>query len=274
MKSKIRVITVALLGMLASAPAQAQEDDKNRGIIAGYFDTDDMSGGENIDYSTFKLPPLGLLFENAKSNPTVEQMAREEEIQRELLKKTKRSWSEWLSGYASYSYGVMDNYGSSENVATPIYYQYVGSKQHYWNVGARASVPLDNVLDLKGRVKRQRLEAEKAQLQKDIAYETLKQQIATLYVRITNNLISLKTASENAAAYKGAGLLNKEEFKFGDISVRDLAETKRWESNVTQEYQQLQSQITTDILILEIITHTPIITNAIVDITYGDKKRR
>lgn len=272
MRRKIKLLAFMLLGLTVSMTVKAQDTDKNKGIVAGYFDTDDMLGGENIDYSKFKLPPLALLFENAKSNPTIEQLAREEELQRELLKKEKRSWSEWLQGYASYSYGIMDNYGTSENVATPIYYQYVGSKQHYWNVGARASVPLENVLDLKGRAKRQRLLVEKAQLAKDIAYEQIKQTIATLYVRITNNLISLKTASENAAAYKGAGLLTKEEFKTGDVTVRELAETKRWESNVTQEYQSLQSSITTDILVLEIITHTPIITNAIVDVTYSDKK--
>lgn len=273
MKGSTKIITLLLLGLATPSMLQAQEEDKSKGIIAGYFDTDDMNGGENIDYSTFKLPPLGLLFENAKSNPSIEQLAREEEIQRELVKKEKISWTQWITGNASYTYGVMDNYGSSENVMTPIYYQYLGSKQHYWNVGARASVPLEHVVDYRGKVKRQKLEAEKAQLQKDIAYEQLKQQIATLYVRITNNLISLKTSSENAAAYKGAGLLTKEEFKLGDVSVRELAETKRWESNVTQEYQNLQMSITTDILILEILTHTPIITNAIVEITYTDKKK-
>ena len=93
-----------------------------------------------------------------------------------------------------------------------------------------------------------------------------------IYVRITNNMISLKTAGENAAAYKGAGLLNEEEFKMGEITVRDLAETKRWESSATQEYQNLQSAITTDILVLEILTHTPIITNSTVEINYSSKK--
>lgn len=272
MKGTCKILTLVLIALGASNTVQAQEEDKNKGIIAGYFDNDDMSGGENIDYSTFKLPPLGLLFENAKLNPSIEQLAREEQIQRELLKREKMGWSEWISGSASYTYGIMDNYASSENVATPIFYQYAGSKQHYWNVGVHANVPLSGILDLKGRVKRQRLTAEKAQLARDIAYEQLKQQIATLYVRITNTLISLKAASENAAAYKGAGLLTKEEFKMGDVTVRELAETKRWESNVTQDYQNLQSAITTDILVLEILTHTPIITNVIVDITTNDKK--
>ena len=93
MKGVTKLLIVLGLGITSNI--HAQEDDKNKGIIAGYFDTDNMSGGENIDYSSFKLPPLGLLFENAKSNPTVEQLAREEAIQREILKKEKKSWSEW-----------------------------------------------------------------------------------------------------------------------------------------------------------------------------------
>ena len=40
----------------------------------------------------------------------------------------------------------------------------------------------------------------------------LKLQIATLYIKITNNLVRLKTASENAAIYQGAGALNLEDF--------------------------------------------------------------
>ena len=237
-----------------------------------YFDTDDETNNQRIDYSNFRLPPLSLLFENAKSNPSIELLAREEAIQRELCKKERRNWSTWITGSAAYSYGVMDSYGTSESVISPVIYQYMGSKQNYWNIGARANIPLSDILDMKSRAKRQRLATEKVALQKDIAYEELKQTIATLYVRITNNMISLKTAGENAAAYKGAGLLNEEEFKMGEITVRDLAETKRWESSATQEYQNLQSAITTDILVLEILTHTPIITNSTVEINYSSKK--
>lgn len=257
---------------MTACGVSAQVNDKNQGIVAGYFDTDDETNNQRIDYSNFRLPPLSLLFENAKSNPSIELLAREEAIQRELYKKERRNWSTWITGSAAYSYGVMDSYGTSESVISPVIYQYMGSKQNYWNIGARANIPLSDILDMKSRAKRQRLATEKVALQKDIAYEELKQTIATLYVRITNNMISLKTAGENAAAYKGAGLLNEEEFKMGEITVRDLAETKRWESSATQEYQNLQSAITTDILVLEILTHTPIITNSTVEINYSSKK--
>lgn len=271
MMNRLKLILLLYIGMTACG-VSAQVNDKNQGIVAGYFDTDDETNNQRIDYSNFRLPPLSLLFENAKSNPSIELLAREEAIQRELCKKERRNWSTWITGSAAYSYGVMDSYGTSESVISPVIYQYMGSKQNYWNIGARANIPLSDILDMKSRAKRQRLATEKVALQKDIAYEELKQTIATLYVRITNNMISLKTAGENAAAYKGAGLLNEEEFKMGEITVRDLAETKRWESSATQEYQNLQSAITTDILVLEILTHTPIITNSTVEINYSSKK--
>ena len=242
--------------------AQTNEDIETDGIIAGYFDSNSQS---KLNYSEFKLPPLSILFENAQSNPSVERLATEEAIQRELVKKEILSPLKYVTGHANYTYGIMDNYGSNSTVTTPIYYQYMGSKQTFWNFGASVNIPLDDAFDYFGRIRRQKLTANKARQEKEMAYNELKQQIATLYVRITNNIVALKTAGENAAAYKGAGQLTNEEFKMGEVSVRALAETKRWENEAIATYQELQSRITTDILMLEILTHTPIITNIIVD---------
>jgi septal ring factor EnvC (AmiA/AmiB activator) len=104
-------------------------------------------------------------------------------------------------------------------------------------------------------------------IKKDIAFDQLKLQIATLFIKITNNLVSLKTLGEAAAAYQGAGALNKEEFENGNMEIASYADTKRFESGQVQGYQSLQTEITTDIITLEILTHTPIITNATTEIT-------
>lgn len=265
MKRTLYTILISLSALATTAQTN-NSSLANDGVIAGFFDTDDI-------YSGFRLPPLGQLFENAMTNPTVEILAREEAIQRELVKKEKKSYLEFFTGHANYTYGIMDNYGSNSTVTSPIYYQYMGSQQSYWNLGASVSVPLDVAFDYHGRVRRQKLNADKARLEKEMAYEELKQKIASLYVRIENNLIALKISSEHAAAYKGAGELTNEEFKMGDVSVRDLAETKRWEYDAIVRYQELQSTITTDILVLEILTHTPIITNVIVDMKLEEEKK-
>ena len=126
---------------------------------------------------------------------------------------------------------------------------------------------MEDILDISAAVKRKKIEVEQAAIAKDIAYDELKLQIATLYVRITNNLVTLKTYGETAAAYQGAGALNREDFENGNMTIEDFAWTKQHESAQVKNYQTLQTEITTDILTLEILTHTPIITNSTTEIT-------
>ena len=134
-------------------------------------------------------------------------------------------------------------------------------------MGVNLNIPLEDILDWAPSIKRKRLEAEKARLEKDIKFEDLKLQISTLYAKITNALVTLKTASEGAAAYQGAGALNQEDFHQGNMTIEDYAWTKLHELQVVQQYQTLQTQIITDILTLEIISRTPIITNATTEVT-------
>ena len=145
--------------------------------------------------------------------------------------------------------------------------QYQGSETSYWNVGVSASFSVEDIIDYVPSIKRARLEADQAVIAKDIAYDNLKLQIASLFVKITNNLVTLKTLGETAAAYQGAGALNREEFENGNMEIEDFAHTKMYESGQVEGYQSLQTTITTDILTLEILTHTPIITNSTTEIT-------
>ena len=146
-------------------------------------------------------------------------------------------------------------------------YQFQGTEQSYWNVGVSASISVEDILDYVPSIRRSRLEVDQAVIAKDIAFDQLKLQIATLYVKITNNLVSLKTLGEAAAAYQGAGALNREEFENGNMEIEQYAHTKLYETGQVSGYQSMQTEITTDILTLEILTHTPIITNSTTEIT-------
>ena len=158
-------------------------------------------------------------------------------------------------------------WGNSQSAYSQTLYQYQGTKQSYWNIGINLAIPVEDILDLTSAIKRKRLEADQAVIQKDIAYDQLKQQIATLFIKITNNLVTLKTMGEAAAAYQGAGALTKEDFENGNLNMAAYADTKRFESGQVSGYQNMQTEITTDIITLEILTHTPIITNATTEIT-------
>ena len=260
--NKLRRLLVIVVTAGISSTALAQFDES--GIAAGFFDS---SKDKEINFSEFHLPPLAILFENAKANPQLMSLEKAREIAQAEVAKQKRHIFSYVTGHASYSYGKTDMWGNNSTTASPMIYQFQGSEQSYWNVGVNLAVPLEDILDLAPAVRRKKLEVDQAVIQKDILYDQLKTQIATLYVQITNDLVALKTQGEAAAAYQGAGALNREDFENGNMNIEDFAWTKMHEVGVVTQYQSLQTTITTNILTLEILTHTPIITNSTTEIT-------
>ena len=262
MNIKRLLFCVAIAGVSSVSFAQSFDES---GIAAGFFDS---SQEKSINFSEFHLPPLAVLFENAKSTPQVMSLQKTQEIAEAEVAKQKRHIFSYLTGHASFSYGVSDMWGqNSSSYYTMQLLQFTGKEQRYWNVGVNLAVPVEDILDLGAAVKRKKLEVDQAIYKKDYQYDQLKLQIAALYASITNNLIALKTASENAAIYQGAGALNLEDFHNGNMDIEDFAYTKLREESAVSKYQELQTRVITDILTLEILTHTPILTNSTTEIT-------
>ena len=263
-KFKRLIFMAAIVG--ASTQAYAQFDES--GIAAGFFDS---SKDKELNFSEFHLPPLSILLENAKANPQIMSLEKARQIAQAEVAKQKRHIFSYLTAHASFSYGKGDSWGTNSSAYSPILMQYQGTETNYWNLGVNLSLPVEDILDLTASVKRKKLEVDQAVLQKDIAFDQLKLQIATLFIRITNNLVALKTTGEASAAYLGAGSLNREDFENGNQSISAYAFDKQREVGSVQSYQALQTMITTDIITLEILTHTPIITNSTTEITLDEK---
>ncbi len=263
--NKLRhLLLTILLGAVGTASAQYE----NSGISAGFFDSSEES---EINFSTFHLPPLAVLYENAKENPTILQAIKSHELAIAEVALQKRHIFSYVHGHASYSYGKTDMWGNNSSTYSTMIYQFQGSEQNYWNVGVNVSVPLEDILDLGAAVKRKKIQADMARYARDQAYDNLKLQIGTIYARITNNLVILKTMSEGAAIYQGAGQLNQEQFHQGELNIENFAYTKLQEVDVVSKYEAMQSSLLTDILTLEILTHTPIMTNTTTEITLDEK---
>ena len=56
------------------------------------------------------------------------------------------------------------------------------------------------------------------------------------------------------------------------MTIEAFAGTKLNEVNVVSQYQSMQTTITTDIITLELLSHTPILTNTTTDITLDDEQ--
>ena len=134
---------VAIAGVSSVSYAQSFDDS---GIAAGFFDS---SKEKNINFSEFHLPPLAVLFENAKSTPQVMSLQKAQEIAEAEVAKQKRHIFSYITGHASYSYGISDVWGqSSSSYYTLQMMQFTGREQSYWNVGVNLAVPLEDILDL------------------------------------------------------------------------------------------------------------------------------
>lgn len=221
---------------------------------------DDLIGNMNIDFAKIKLPPLSVLYENARSTPSLQILEKEKQLQKRLLAKEKKSWLGFFNAGGNISYGIADNVASSTDVNTPLIYRYVGSEQTSWNVGGGVSIPFEKLFDLRGSIKRQRIQVDIAELRKQEAYENLKIQIAHLYVQILSNIETLQRSAENIALYKGASAVAEQEYRNRRTSIDAVAETKEKEFGANQAFASLRSTINDQLLMLEIISHTPILT--------------
>ena len=237
-----------------------QEEQQTQPVQQPLVTQDDILGNMNVDYAKIKLPPLSVLYENARSTPSLQILEKEKLLQKKLLSKEKRNWLGFIQAGGSASYGIADNVASNTDVNTPLIYRYVGTEQTSWNVGGGISIPFEKLFDLRGGIKRQRIQVDIAELRKQEAYETLKIQIAHLYVQILSNIETLQRSAENIALYKGASAVAEQEYRNRRTSIHDVAKTKEQEFAANQDFALLRSTINDQLLTLEIISHTPILT--------------
>lgn len=240
--------------------AQQEEELQTQPVQQTIVTQDDVLGNMNVDYAKIKLPPLSVLYENARSTPSLQILEKEKQLQKKLLSKEKKSWLGFLSAGGNISYGIADNVASNTDVNTPLVYRYVGSEQTSWNVGGGINLPFEKLFDLRGGIKRQRIQVDIAELKKQEAYENLKIQIAHLYVQILSNIETLQRSAENIALYKGASAVAEQEYRNRRTTIDAVALTKEKEFGANQAFASLRSTINDQLLMLEIISHTPILT--------------
>ena len=85
---KLHRAFVALTLAVAAIPASAQFNKS--GINAGFFDSSEQS---QLNFTDFHLPPLAVLYENAKSNPNILILAKQQQIAKAEVEKQKEYYT-------------------------------------------------------------------------------------------------------------------------------------------------------------------------------------
>ena len=219
----------------------------------------DYSKLQPSDYSSITLPPLDLLFENAKSAPTYELATVKEQNERKLLAKEKRAFLSFFSLRGSYQYGMFGNESTYTDVAIAPYLTYATQAQNGYTVGAGINIPLDGLFDLTARVKRQKLSVRTAQLEREIKFEEMKKEIIQMYATATSQLSILRLNAEALVLANVQYSIAEKDFSNGVINSGALSTEKSRQSIAQEKFESSKFELTKSLMILEVITRTPIL---------------
>lgn len=211
------------------------------------------------DYTNFSLPPLDLLFENAKAAPSYELAQVKEQIERKLLSKEKRAFLGFFSLRGSYQYGMFGNESTYTDVNTPIINNYSTAAQNSYSIGAGINIPLDGLFDLGARVKRQKLNIKSAELEKEIKYEEIKKEIIQLYSMASSQLNVLILRAEALTLANMQYDIIEKKFTNNTIESGELSVEKQRQSQAQEAFENSKFELTKSLMILEIITRTQIL---------------
>lgn len=219
----------------------------------------DISQLNDDDYKKIVLPPLSVLFENAKNSPIYEMADVKATIERKLLRKEKWAFLGFFSLRGSYQYGMFGNESTFTDVAVAPYLSYSTQAQNGYTVGAGLSIPLDDLFDLKGRVSRQRLSLRSAELEREVKYDEIKKNIIEMYAMATSQIKVLQMRSESLVLANVQYEISEKNFANGTIESSDLAVDKERQSTAREAYENSKFELTKSLMILEVISRTPII---------------
>lgn len=211
------------------------------------------------DYSKITLPPLDLLFENAKGAPTYELATVKEDIERKLLAKEKRAVLSFFSLRGSYQYGMFGNESTYTDVALAPYLTYTTQAQNGYTVGAGVNIPLNELFDLTARVKRQKLNVRVAELEKEVKFEEMKREIIQLYATATSQLSILKLNAEALILANVQYEIAEKDFANGKMESKDLSSEKSRQSVAQEKFENSKFELMRSLMILEVITRTSIL---------------
>ncbi len=231
------------------------------------FQTVELQAQKNVelsefnidDYKKISLPPLDILYENAKNNPVYELAEVKEQIEISNLRKEKKAWLNYFSLRGSYQYGMFGNESTYTDVYTPVYFNYSTAAQNSYSVGAGISIPLDHLFDLKGRSNRQKMLVKSAALEKEQKFEEIKKDIIILYSNAQSQLNVLKLRSENLVITNAHYEIAEKNFANGTIDSGELSVEKQRQTVSLEQYENTKAELTKSLLILESTTRTPIL---------------
>lgn len=233
-------------------------------ILAGTLHTaalraQDITDMEPEDYTLLKIPPLDVLFENSKKSAAVEYYEVKMEEEASALKTEKRSWLKYFKLSTSYQYGMMGINSSFSDMDTPLFYQYSGANQSWYNAGVSLNIPLDDLLDRGNRIKRQKLKTKATQVEIEKWHDEQKLRIIEMYTTAVKELSVLKLKVEALSFSSAQYKIAEQNFLNGHIEADVLSRVKKMQTDALESYEDTRAELNKALMQLEVLSKTRII---------------
>lgn len=264
MKKFLLIPVLLVLPALVRAQAPAARTPDSLAGVPAYAGQTDLTRMSADTYINLRLPPLYVLLENARErSPQVNQFASTKEQEEREIKTLRRSWLKNIKLNAQYSYGSTDvNSMMYYDQNLPIVQNVTGTTQAWWTVGAGISLPLDEIFNRRNRIKQQRKRLESIEYEMNSWYDEICLKIIEAYTSAVENLSLLESSARSMVAAKAQYTASESDFINGKIDAAALSRQKSIESSAIKEYEQTRSLLNKALLQLEVLSKTPIISQA------------
>lgn len=216
------------------------------------------------DYNALELPPMEVLFQNARTQSNqILYYKYEAEYYRKDIQVEKLKPLEWIRGIATYSYGNTDLAAISLMETTYQVWTQNQSTQRsmYWNVGATISIPLSDIFNYTNRINKSRAKLNQTLVREEAEFDVVKQEIIENYVKVVQMIAHLQAAFERKVIAEAQYHFSENDFVNNSATSEELYRSKNYETAAVQDFEIARRDLNVALLTLELVSCTPIVSN-------------
>lgn len=214
---------------------------------------------DSIIYSSEKtlsevlLPPVDVLFQSARNNPRITYYDSRNREEKHDLRSIKVDWLNYIRLTGGYQYGHFWTNSVDSQLAGPVL-QTSKDNQSYYNAGVAVVFPLDQIVDRRNRINKQKEVIKQTELEIQRYWEEQKMLIADAYTEAQRCLGLLKVRSEALMLAETQYRASMDDFAQNKINASDLSRMKNMHSNASGDYELIMSQLKNALIRLEILS--------------------
>ena len=260
--SHIKFLLVIVLFVSQAVPSRAQ----GLGVMSVKMDSTILKLTKMTvdDYASIELPPLDTLYKNAwMMSNAVKFYKYEAEYYHHVVTTERLKPLEWIRVFSTYNYGNIDMSAISLMQTTYQVWTQAATSQsnNYYNVGVTINIPILDIFNQRNRVRQARAKAREQDFRSQAELDAIKQEIIECYCSIMQNMTMLKAASERLVIAKAQYDIAETDFVNNKIEAEALYRSKNFESSAVDDYERIKKQLNMDLLRMEVISCTPIVSN-------------